>query len=422
MRRNIQQKDENINEVNQPYDESAERAVLGSMLKDYDFIDLCAAQLTNEDFYLEKHQKLFKALIEYRIKYSYFETIDFTLFMNFIKEQNIQMSADEIEAFVLEGIDDIEILLEVFKILHQKRRERKIIQLSKQLEHTKDINVAFSYLYENVAEETNVFKLYKLSEISEIKQDFLCKSYLPIAKNTLTLLTAHGGTGKTWLALNIAVNIAIEGAKVLYWTKEDQIGYLKNRLNILLERFYNSKRDIVNENIYFSDATSAISPYHFFLLEKENFDLLILDPLLSFFMDFFDNENDNVQARKFISMLVRESQRRKITTLIIHHNNKSKDAELRARGASAFLDSSRLAYEMLPIPKDKDKKKKITYDIHTQRELIIIKDNFGASAFLGGFSKILTIKPTPQFPEFPEIEELEELKQNGSIRGVKWTK
>ena len=416
MQERISQQDQNVNALGQlPHDESAERAVLGSMLKDYDFIDLCVSNLTEQDFYIEQHQKLFNALKEYRVEYAYFETLDRTLLLNFLEKKNIHVPEPELEALVLEAIDDTDILLAVFDILKQKRREREIIQLSKELEKTKDINIAFSYLYENIAKETDIFKFYKLSEIAEVKQDFLCKNYLPIAKNTLTMLSAHGGSGKTWLALNIAVNIAIEGAKVLYWTKEDSAGYLKSRLNILIEHFYKNKQDVINQNIYFSDSASAISSYHFFLLEKHNFDVLILDPLLSFFIDSFDNENDNVQARKFISMLVNESQKRKITTLLIHHHNKSKDSEFKARGASAFLDSSRLAYEILPTKNKNNKnKEKITYDIHTQREVSIVKDNFGASAILGGLSKIITIKPKSDFPEVIDenIEEKEDEQKN----------
>ncbi len=423
MEKKISQQSQDVNAVNQPHDERAERAVLGSMLLDYDFIDLCVSQLTEQDFYIELHQKLFTALKDYRVEYAYFETLDRTLLLNFLEKKCINIPEHEIEALVLEGISDTDILLAIFEILRQKRKEREIIQLARELQEKKDINIIFSHIYENLTNESRYIssKYANLDDLVDIHQDFICRNYLPIARDTLTMLSAHGGSGKTWLALNVAIHCALEGAKVLYWTKEDSAGYLKTRTNILIEHFYTGKRDMIRKNFYLWDSETAISRYHFFLFEKDNFDVLILDPLLSFFLDHFTNENDNGQARKFISMLINEAQKRRITTLLIHHHTKNKDAEFRARGASAFLDTSRIAYEIVPIPKDTDKKKKIPYDIHTQREIAIVKDNFGVSTIFGGFSKILTIKPKPNFPELIERDMMEEKQcepnssNNGSI-------
>jgi len=50
--------------VKPPYDESAERSILGTMLADPENIPTVLEYLTAEDFYLEEHKLLFSVIVK----------------------------------------------------------------------------------------------------------------------------------------------------------------------------------------------------------------------------------------------------------------------------------------------------------------------------------------------------------------------
>jgi RecA-family ATPase len=124
-------------------------------------------------------------------------------------------------------------------------------------------------------------------------------------------------------------------------------------------------------------GATVIDPHMASRLENyiQQFDFLVLDPLLSF---FGSNENDNSSARLFLNALSRLVRGTKKSILLIHHTGKSKaDNEddpykilevlkNQIRGASAFVDGVRTA---LYLKKNRDNEK--------VRELIVVKSNIG---------------------------------------------
>ncbi|MGB9755855.1 MAG: AAA family ATPase [Desulfurella sp.] len=248
--------------------------------------------------------------------------------------------------------------------------------------------VSDELVYKSLKEE-EIKQKYKLTDAIVGKNwQFICKDYLPLARNTTTLISAAGGQGKTWLALNIAMNLSKEGRKTLYWTKEDNAEYLKYRIDLLQEKIYQDPA--TTRFLYLHDSIDEK-----FNFEESYFDAIIIDPLLSFFADYYDDENNNVQARAFMSEFIAFAKRTQTTVVILHHHNKNDQT----RGASAFIDSSRLLYQISEV-----KRENKDYDIYTQRKIELKKDNFGVAGILQGFSKIVTIKPKADFMEIEEEE------------------
>jgi len=67
-----------------------------------------------------------------------------------------------------------------------------------------------------------------LSEIQAVEANFILKSFLPIPKNAVTLLSASGGTGKTRLSLLMADrHIQATGEIVALWLTEDYAGQVR---------------------------------------------------------------------------------------------------------------------------------------------------------------------------------------------------
>ncbi len=258
-------------------------------------------------------------------------------------------------------------------------------------------------VYTSLKEEKIQTK-YRLADSFTGKNwDFICTNYLPVAKNTMTLISAAGGNGKTWLALNVAIHSCLEGKKTLYWTKEDNAEYLKYRLDLLKKEIYKNNPKST-DGLYLHD--SVIEKFDF---EEDYFDVVIIDPLLSFFLDYFDDENSNTQARSFMSEFISYSKHTQTTIIALHHHNKDTNSKNRTRGASAFVDSARLLYEIEELSGGREKK---DYDIHTQRKVLLRKDNFGVSGILNGFNKILDIKPKPNFSELVEFTKIETKMEN----------
>ena len=68
------------------------------------------------------------------------------------------------------------------------------------------------------------------------KQDFILIDFLPIPKNTICMISAKGGMGKTNLSLIISSEYVREhSGNVALWLTEDEEGNVKHRINTLVE-------------------------------------------------------------------------------------------------------------------------------------------------------------------------------------------
>ncbi|MBU1668510.1 helicase RepA family protein [bacterium] len=232
----------------------------------------------------------------------------------------------------------------------------------------------------------------KLSEVDEVIQEFILEKTLPMPKNTITMISAKGGVGKTNLALYIAAEfITHHTGNVGMWLTEDEEGNIKHRINTLKSNFIIKDFDeyraeiIVNNPEHFAKIIGReflqdeeiINDMKLFCIEND-IRLLVLDPLLAF---FGGNENDNGQARTFMQPFINWCKEIDINIIFIHHASKGEITN--TRGAGAFNDAVRCAYTV-SFPHRITEKGQIEEDRHEiakgMRSIHCSKDNRGAIA------------------------------------------
>ena len=204
------------------------------------------------------------------------------------------------------------------------------------------------------------------------------------------LLTAMGGTGKSFFALTWAVfrllgleYYADKGLpplnKITYMAFEENPGILQKRIEDIMS-FFNKKipglmrypefydpliskdqnRDVFNRLNLLSfkgvpvrllNSDGTVNCQDVDLLKRnipDETDLLIIDPLIK--IGGF-NENDNCQAGYFAAVLEQIAVEKDLAILLSHHVSKQAgrdgiNDQTSARGASAIVDESRAAYPM----------------------------------------------------------------------------
>lgn len=244
-----------------------------------------------------------------------------------------------------------------------------------------------------------LFDAHDITTIESEEADFICKSWLPFPKKTVSLITAPGGSGKSWLVLQLMMRHLSEtvNSKAFAWLSEDPTGLTAHRADKIatsivsksLESF-KGRLSITNSptiqvlleqgrgvevNPFFNDLKKSLQAY----------DLIILDPLIAF---FGADENNNAHARKFMQLFTEWAAKENKTIIFIHHSTKN---TTQARGASAFTDAVRLVYEISPVT---DKKGELDETRAHLRKITLTKDNYGASKSLGG--KLVTRQIFPE--------------------------
>jgi len=262
----------------------------------------------------------------------------------------------------------------------------------------------------------------KANSIQAKEPQFFCSDWLPIPKNTLTMISAPGGTGKSFLSIQLAIRIIAKNPrlKVLLWLSEDPLFLTKDRINKIFNRILpnllDKKEEILKnidiigaeqETIYFKNLNDKQMEE----LGKElvvNYNVVILDPLIGF---YDGEENSNSEARKFMNLLNRIAQNRLLSIVLIHHHNKNLEGT-KTRGASAFVDAVRLLYSISTIKNEK------TEEIHPTKRLIKIeKDNWGVRMLIGKdkfdleilpYSYSVSVTNDDDYSDMPEIPGLGE--------------
>lgn len=247
----------------------------------------------------------------------------------------------------------------------------------------------------------NYFKQDLLNAKAE-RTEFILENLLPLPIGKVSILSANGGVGKTFVSLKCALDLAInENLKIGMHLSEDSIGEIKIRTEALIKEMNNKpylSNIKINDDNVIIDKTLFTQARIQELKECFNgYKLIILDPLIGFISC---NENDNNGAKEFISILTHIARENKQAILLLHHHRKrtNDDDETTIRGASAFIDAVRVHYS---LSYDKDKNKHI---------IKIEKDNLNAKQYFNGADK----KEIQVFP----IKE-KEVIQYKSIKGIK---
>ena len=230
--------------------------------------------------------------------------------------------------------------------------------------------------------------------------ELICQDFMPLPRGSVTIISAAGSTGKTWIALHLQNVAAQRNLRSFGWYSEDSAGVLKNRLNAVNKMRYSSKNDLLDvcddspipicrrnkDGLFYTDKCYELQ------MMMSKYDLVVIDPLVNFIGSARENENDDMTF--FMQPFIRTAKINNISIVFLHHSRKnSEDGQNKVRGAGAITNAARTAYEVEKIYKQK----KLDETKKSQRVIRLTKDNLGAYRQFGGFERELTITPDTDF-------------------------
>ena len=222
--------------------------------------------------------------------------------------------------------------------------------------------------------------------------EFLIDNFWP--KNEPLLITGPGGSGKSVMTLQIAMDlifppqnglldrfkITSSPHKVLFVQSENSLVSLKRRMDIITKS-YAIPQDVIRDRLLFFGKKGDVRSSGNINADKlkrpierihgeTSFDILVLDPLISF---HDEDENSNDAMRRFLDDFFDFCDKLKITPLMIHHHGKYRPEKGigGGRGASAIGDWSANTWELEFVEERKDKDgnlKQMAHHLFTQKK------------------------------------------------------
>ena len=312
-----------------PVDIEAEKAVLGSMLKNQDARAEVSAILNAEDFYLKEHQEIYRTMAEMSQKGT---GIDITTVYSALKQRKTADMVGGItylsrlmdEAIVpsnaryyaesvadksrmrqliteAEAIRDAAYSLELPPEDILDNAEQRILEIAHKSQRSNYVDIN-EVLFENIRMLQEMEKTGGANRGTPTGFRDVDKILGGLQKTDLIILAARPGVGKTAFALNIAEHAAAIGKKVMVFSLEMANTQLGERLlsmtaNVPLENIHKGKltmeewEDIsaAQDGFYGSDMVvdenSVVTPMEIknkcrrFKQEKGDLDLVIIDYL-----------------------------------------------------------------------------------------------------------------------------------------------
>jgi len=219
--------------------------------------------------------------------------------------------------------------------------------------------------------------------------EWIVDNFLPY--ETVGMIAATGGTGKSWLLMQLAfcvscginfMNMKTNGPnRTLLLLGEESKSDVHRRLNAIKSHYrkeIETKKEYLNKNLQFLcvNGKKAIlnkkSILYNELLEyikKNKPKLLIFDPVIRF---FDGDENNSRDATRFIELL-EDIKNQGMTVLFAHHTSKYGAGNIdqhSSRGSSAFVDGARWQFFLKRLPKNKQ------YVFEDENEIIVREDRW----------------------------------------------
>jgi len=379
------------------YDIVIERTILASLLFDFEHHHICIQKIDAQIFFLPIHKTVFELIFDAEKNN---KIIDENILRNKLGSQSEEDLLNIVASTPLANIDNY---LEILIDLSLKREISKLVQtMGSDINHSSgnDLQQKLSELTQQikVKQHLPLLEIENIQDIEAKETEFICTNWLPIPKRTVSLITAPGGTGKSWLVLQLVLRAVEQGdvKKAFLWLSEDPKEITKNRFNKVFDDVLGYTNKELKDKIDISSSPTiqfiyedqrkveiSASLSHFKAM-LDAYDLIILDPLIAF---FGVDENNNAHARKFMQLFTEWASKEDKTIIFIHHSTKN---TTQSRGATAFVDAVRLVYE---LDKLKDEDGKIIES--NKRSIKLTKDNYGASQLTDGFSFERTLFPIP---------------------------
>ena len=159
------------------------------------------------------------------------------------------------------------------------------------------------------------------------------------ADGFVTCLTGHGGEGKTWLAMALAVGVACGSSPAGITCRKGKVLYLdaESGERLLHPRLHAIDAPRVNLSVFVSDGLDLAKASHVEwlkgLIEAEEINLLILDSFRSLSPTMIENDGDSVAP---VALAIRDVARSTgCAVILLHHRPKGGGAY---RGSSALRD------------------------------------------------------------------------------------
>ena len=370
------------------YDKNIEQAVLNSIIFEPILLEECQnIGLESSHFFLPFHKNVYETLCKLYEN----SVID----EDFIKKAMGKSFQESImlEILAKSPIRNINFYVLKIKEFSNLREARSLAdKVVQSIEEQGDFTQTIRVLHEGIEalddEKSKLINIQSFDKIEARESEFVCKSWLPFPKRAVSMLTAGGGVGKSFIVLQAAMRmVSSENLKVFLWLSEDPLELSKYRFNMIKNNLLTSSEDSYHDKLHIAGADSE--SIHFLEEDKNKmrtngkfyqfkkmlsaYDVIILDPLIAM---FGGDENNNAHARQFINLFSRWATKEDKTIIFIHHSSKN---TAQSRGASAFVDAVRLVYQV-EIVKDKEGEQ-----IENHMRLITVaKDNNGAKKYFGG--------------------------------------
>ena len=392
------------------YNLNIERALLSSLLFEpwSDDATYMLHNINSQDFYLPFHQRFFSICQE-------LDKAEKPIEDEFIRgalEKN--GTFDEVAHLDILSASPISNIKAYVTELREKSQKRSLAGIANYIKKSVleddaaplDVIEDTIKKVEMVAENGSVtIQRKSMAYAKESEPEFMCKGWLPIPKGTTSMIVAPGGTGKTWLVLQLAIRLAREDAsrKIFLWLSEDPEGIVKSRYKAIIDKIVVGRREAEDTQIDISTedplllleskgrAVGLSSKFYAMKRELREYDVIVIDPLLAF---YGGDENDNSQARVFMQPFLNWARSENKSIIFLHHSRKGDSTTgSKARGAGAIVDAVRCVYDMDKVYiKKSDGKTLDPLNVH-MRKLTLSKDNYGAAQHTEGFEILREITP-----------------------------
>jgi len=373
----------------QTYDTNIESTVISSIIYNPVLLDKHLSKINKKLFFLPMHIKIIDIII-------YQHKMDKLVDEEIIKNKlGSEYESDLLYILTKTPIHRLDDYLEILQDYSMKREMQSLaLDITKSLQEN-TTGLALQAKVTNLTQEissSNMLDIFEINNIEKIEDkevEFICKEWLPFPIRTVSLVTAPGGTGKSWFVQQLAIRAIQEGIikKAFLWLSEDPKEISKNRFNKVFNEVLKLTDNSIKSKIDISDSPTIqflyddqrkveVSPLlSHFKVKLQEYDLIVLDPLIAF---YGTDENNNSSARRFMQLFTEWANKENKTIIFIHHSTKN---STQSRGASAFVDAVRTVYELDKI-RDKDGKEEET----SKRIIKLTKDNYGISNILKSFS------------------------------------